>query len=81
MTYHIVRILKMLVVALNRKELLTGKENNQINKSFESIEDSRKNRRKKAKKVIKGLTVIKGKIDKLKDINKKVEDVFNSADK
>lgn len=38
----IIEILKIIIVALNRKNILTGKDNNKINKKFEEIRKANK---------------------------------------
>ena len=43
MTYLTIKILKILVAALNRKNLLTGKENNEVTSTIDEME-SRQNR-------------------------------------
>ena len=59
MFYQIIQIIKIIIVALNRNNLLTGKDNNKLNKIIDSYEDSRKRFDKGVKAQRKSLNKLK----------------------
>lgn len=84
MTYHIIQILKVIVIALNRKNLLNGKENNDITERFESLKIIRKEQKEGAKQISKNLKSVSKRMDKritrLKELKNKFKNI-DSADK
>lgn len=87
----IIRILKIIIVALNRKNLLSGKDNNKLNEEFDKFRESDKRQQELLKKIkfdkdIPSLSISKSKhneiISMLEDLKDNIDGSRkkNSAD-
>lgn len=76
----IIRILKIIIVALNRKNLLSGKDNNKLNKEFDKYRELEKSHQEKMEIRAKAKSNIRNAFDKFKDATEKTVKSLNSAD-